>query len=1354
MSDAGPSPDAPRIRLVSCLGTGTDLGFLPHFLRHYAGLGIAPDAMHLVVHSEDTMSAELAEAERILAAFGAAAPRRWIAPYTSDAMWEERRALQRRVAVPGDWIVNADIDEHYVFPAPLAEVIAECRDVGADCVQGLHIDRLAPEGRLAPVASEPALAEQFPVEGEASFRIFGAGRHHGISATTKLMLHAASVLPRRGGHNPEGLTPDSAGAASRDGPRFLAGRPLHTVRAIADPAFRFAFPFLSAHYKWTASRMPSLATRLATPGVSPAGLEYGGKVRDYLATHGRIRLGDVALRGPAERPDPDWRGRMARMRAEAAPRPATFAARAEVAVVIRAAGERTEAAARELALAEVPEDMVAVLHETPFALAVQKAFEQGVALGAEWTLCLDADVLLRPGAVADLLAEARRHDPALFGISGRVADPLLGQIRFAGQHLYRTALLPRALETAEFDPAKRRPESHVKRQMRQAGHGWMQTDVMTGLHDAEQSFADIFRKVVVHSRKHERFVPYLREYWTRAGTEAPDLRLALEALEAPDRIAPVPTRPGAREAESIAIDRRLFPERIDAFLATIGLTEKPPLAPDAIAPEEVARRLARFGEAPEWQAARPAIEAQWGPQNAAGPIGGPAPGDRPSGLVRLVSCIGVEGEAGGDLPLLPHFLDHYAGLGIAPARMHLILNAREEESPGLVRARALLAERGLPEPEIWIGPYTSSGMWDRRRALQSRLAAPEDWIVSADADEFHDYPAPLDEVTAFCAERRVACVQGPFVDRVAADGGLPPVRPDRPIGAQFPVRADIGIALGKRPGVDDATGTVKTMLHRGDVLPGLGGHQPQGIGPGKFLYGLPLMHFPRIKSTEWRETLPFRVDHYKWTADLAARLDRRRKTSGASPAGSLYGGRIVEYLERNDGRIDLGDVNLMTGETCGEGSWRDRVLAIAATGAALQPVRARAARRRAAERRQSDTIAPEWRLRQLTFGSGTGLFHAHSYYDIPVLDAGETRIAAYRARFAERWMTPEDAVEIGIVDIANGGFARLGTSRAWSWQQGPMAQWLPDGRLVWNDREAGGAEGDAFVARLHDPETGLTRTLRRPVYAVDPEGETALSVNMARLDRARPGYGYVGGADARPGDRAPGDDGVWRIGLGAAAEDRLILPLDRAAAFLAEHLPEPERAEHREGAYAYWFNHVKIAPGGKRFTVKLRWRRAGLTGPWTGKMGVSLTCGMDGRDLAFLARGTSHVMWLDDTRLYFWHQDRGAFAAIRDAVPKASEPHDPLKGLITANVHIRHVPDDPRRAIYDTPYAEEIDLVELDRATGETQRLARFTGHLPKHGPFRCDLHPVPARDGSRIVVTSLQDGGRQVYVLERKDAA
>lgn len=311
-----------------------------------------------------------------------------------------------------------------------------------------------------------------------------------------------------------------------------------------------------------------------------------------------------------------------------------------------------------------------------------------------------------------------------------------------------------------------------------------------------------------------------------------------------------------------------------------------------------------------------------------------------------------------------------------------------------------------------------------------------------------------------------------------------------------------------------------------------------------------------------------------------------------------------------------------------------------------------------------------------------------------------------------------------------------------------MAQWLPCGRhLVWNDREAGG-----FVARLHDSETGRTRTLGRPVYAVAPSGRFALSVNMARLDGARPGYGYVGGKGARLDEGAPRKDGVWRLRLRDGRE-KLILPLSRAVAFLASRLPPGERDEHLSGALVHWFNHVKIAPGGKRFTCKLRWRAADLKGPWTGLMGVSLTCGTDGEDLRLLARGTSHVMWLDDERLYLWHQARGAFATIRDAAPEGTDRAEPFPELIRANVHLRHLAADDRLCVYDTPYRPEIELNLLDREARSATRIARFTGHDPAHGAFRCDLHPVPSADGGRIVVTSLQDGGRQIYAVERAAA-
>ena len=107
--------------------------------------------------------------------------------------------------------------------------------------------------------------------------LMGRGEHHGLDGTVKLMLHAHDVLPSRGGHNP---------FADGAPPRFLAGARLARHPGIADPAFRFAYPFRVDHYKWTATRQDTFNRRLSTPGVSPAGAEVGGKMTRYLSEHG------------------------------------------------------------------------------------------------------------------------------------------------------------------------------------------------------------------------------------------------------------------------------------------------------------------------------------------------------------------------------------------------------------------------------------------------------------------------------------------------------------------------------------------------------------------------------------------------------------------------------------------------------------------------------------------------------------------------------------------------------------------------------------------------------------------------------------------------------------------------------------------------------------------------------------------------------------------------------------------------------------------------------------------------------------------------------------------------------------
>ncbi|RJS94685.1 hypothetical protein [Salinisphaera sp. Q1T1-3] len=394
-----------------------------------------------------------------------------------------------------------------------------------------------------------------------------------------------------------------------------------------------------------------------------------------------------------------------------------------------------------------------------------------------------------------------------------------------------------------------------------------------------------------------------------------------------------------------------------------------------------------------------------------------------------------------------------------------------------------------------------------------------------------------------------------------------------------------------------------------------------------------------------------------------------------------------------------------------------------------------------------------WQVRQLTRGTGNCVYHAHSYYDIPVFDPSSRFVATHRMGFADRPIEAEDTVEIGVVEVATGHWQSIGRSSAWSWQQGPMAQWLGGSatQLCWNDRD----DDDRFVTRLWDMADGRRRTLARSSYAVDPHGGFTLGINMARLDTLRPGYGYAGGRGARLDAPAPDDDGVWCQSI-ATGESRLVLSIARARAHLMEQLDGADGFDalrnyfDRASDPIFWFNHVKIAPSGQRFTVKLRFRTR--DGGWSDEQGISLTCNLDGTALAVLATAPSHVIWYDDQRLFLWQRD--AFYFFHDGVDGGARGQAIAPDVVTQNAHIRYLPGRPDVFVADTPYREEIRLFVHDESSGRTRDLATFAHHRPARSPFRCDLHPCPSPDGRHIAVTSLQDGGRQLYVLSCAEPA
>jgi len=298
----------------------------------------------------------------------------------------------------------------------------------------------------------------------------------------------------------------------------------------------------------------------------------------------------------------------------------------------------------------------------------------------------------------------------------------------------------------------------------------------------------------------------------------------------------------------------------------------------------------------------------------------------------LLTCIGVRT----DMPMLPHFVEHYRRLGIAPDRFRVLLNSPDASDPALSDARRLLQAHGVRHAEDWIAPYTSDGMWSARRDLQSRHAASHDWVLSADVDEFHSYPAPLIEFLGQCDAKGVTAVQGVFIDRIAPGGRLAKVAPGPFILDQFPIEAEAAWSIAGEGRHHDIFGTMKLMAMRGNILPSRGGHHPQKGQDVSYLYRLPLGHFPEMKNAADRFRVPTQVHHVHWTESLPRRLENRLATPGVSPAGQEYGRKQLAHLAKHDG-LDLNSITVRPDPcTHSNSSWQNEIARLRRRSWALQ----------------------------------------------------------------------------------------------------------------------------------------------------------------------------------------------------------------------------------------------------------------------------------------------------------------------------------------------------------------------------------------------------------------------------------
>lgn len=375
-----------------------------------------------------------------------------------------------------------------------------------------------------------------------------------------------------------------------------------------------------------------------------------------------------------------------------------------------------------------------------------------------------------------------------------------------------------------------------------------------------------------------------------------------------------------------------------------------------------------------------------------------------------------------------------------------------------------------------------------------------------------------------------------------------------------------------------------------------------------------------------------------------------------------------------------------------------------------------------------------------------------SYFGINAWSPDNRYVAILETDVKGRLVAEDEAARICLVDLQDGNrIIPIAETYCWNFQEACMFHWLPwgDGMCIYNDRRDG-----KFVSVILNWKTGEEKIIPYPVSAVSQDGNTAVSINYARLRLTRPDYGYAGtGQDPIRDVVWPENEGLWVVDL-RTGEAKMIVSI-------ASQKDRMTSIEDPRGL-AY-FCHTIISKNAKRIfwlarTVEnldeqnAKW---GHVRVWDT---VSMTCNIDGTDVRRCYPDGwegSHFNWLDDETLAVtakWNGGEMWSHTIFKVGDEENRRHI-APGLLEWDGHLIFSPDGKflsTDGYWDKNNERTWVFVRLE----DEAVLPVGTFYVPeiyREGYSRCDLHPRFRPDGKQISFNSVHEGSRQVYVRDLK---
>ncbi|MDP3725170.1 MAG: hypothetical protein Q8R20_01730 [Nanoarchaeota archaeon] len=403
--------------------------------------------------------------------------------------------------------------------------------------------------------------------------------------------------------------------------------------------------------------------------------------------------------------------------------------------------------------------------------------------------------------------------------------------------------------------------------------------------------------------------------------------------------------------------------------------------------------------------------------------------------------------------------------------------------------------------------------------------------------------------------------------------------------------------------------------------------------------------------------------------------------------------------------------------------------------------------------------------------------HFFGFHDLCPWDESGRFMLAMETDFIDRSPKAEDKARICVIDTQNNNALEvIAETRAWNFHQGCRAQWLPNkqGEIIYNDRRS-----DRFVSVVFDTRTKKEiATFDYPVYVISPDGSSGLGLNFEWLNR-HGGYGYAlfgGTSDAEKPIPTSFEetDGIFRVDL-KTGETKLIISIHDIA-----HLNNsPKQNEH------HILTHITFNPFGSRICFLDKYRL-----PDGGFMQRPVTANPDGSDVYVLPGHVTHYDWKNDTEILGYGKfsprimdmrnkgilknpllkplleiGRSMRGTLKQKIAgqsylllkdKTQEVKRIAVGVMTEDGHPQFSPDG-KWVITDT-YPDknhEQTLILYDWEGKKKIELEKFRS-LPEELPdswdiseMRSDLHPRWDRSGKKVCVDSVDEGTRQMYVVD-----